>query len=32
MPLLNDDYKKQEKMNGIVYDMSPPPQTTGTEL
>lgn len=25
MPLLNDDYKKQEKMNGIVYDMSPSP-------
>lgn len=25
MPMLKDDYKKQEKMNGIVYDMSPSP-------
>lgn len=25
MPLLKDDYKKQEKMNGTVYDISPSP-------
>ncbi len=25
MPLLKDEYRKQEKMNGIVYDMSPSP-------
>lgn len=25
MPLLREDHRKQEKMNGIVYDMSPSP-------
>ena len=25
MPLLKEEYRKQEKMNGIVYDMSPSP-------
>lgn len=25
MPLLKEEYRKQEKMNGVVYDMSPAP-------
>lgn len=25
MPLLKDEYKRQEKINGVVYDMSPSP-------
>ena len=23
MPMLKDDHRKQEKMNGVIYDMSP---------
>ena len=26
MALLNEEYRKQEKMNGVVYDMSPAPE------
>ena len=25
MPLLRDEYRKQEKINGVIYDMSPSP-------
>lgn len=28
MALLNEDYRKQEKMDGIIYDMSPAPNYT----
>lgn len=25
MPLLKDEYRKQEKINGVIYDMFPSP-------
>lgn len=25
MPLLEEEYRKEEKINGVIYDMSPPP-------
>ena len=27
MPLLKDDYTKEEKINGVIYDMSPSPNS-----
>lgn len=25
MPLLEEEYRKEEKINGVIYDMSPSP-------
>ena len=32
MPLLEEEYRKEEKINGVIYDMSPSPHRINSML